>query len=157
MNSTRLLARCAAAAAATAIIAGLAAIPAPARPDPGPPVPDRFSSDDNCLLSRVGTQYVKCDKPRPQHEAVSQSQPQTAVGGTKAQLERNELLERRTKAAIEHDESMAQEPAAKTVPPDDSSALPWVVGGIALLGVAGVAAAAGAARPRRRTSRPRAA
>jgi hypothetical protein len=61
MNSTRLLARCAAAAAATTIIAGLAAIPAPARPDPGPPVPDRFSSDDNCLLSRVGTQYVKCD------------------------------------------------------------------------------------------------
>jgi hypothetical protein len=61
MNSTRLLARCAAAAAATTIIAGLAAIPATARPDPGPPVPDRFSSDDSCLLSRVGTQYVKCD------------------------------------------------------------------------------------------------
>jgi hypothetical protein len=46
---------------AASIIAGLAAIPATARPAPGPPVPDRFSSDDNCLLSRVGIQYVKCD------------------------------------------------------------------------------------------------
>ena len=93
-------------------------------------------------------------EPRPQHEAVAQSQPQGAVAGTKAQLERDELLDRRTKAAIEHGESVAQAPAARTVPPDDGSALPWVVGGIALLGVAGVAAAGGVL-PRRRPSRPR--
>jgi hypothetical protein len=61
MNRTKLVARCAAAAAATTIMAGLAAIPATARPDPGPPAPDRFSSPGTCLLSRVGTQYVKCD------------------------------------------------------------------------------------------------
>jgi hypothetical protein len=61
MNSTRLLARCAAAAAAAAIIAGLAAIPAAARPDPGPPVPDRISCDLNCPLSRIGTQLVRGD------------------------------------------------------------------------------------------------
>jgi hypothetical protein len=61
MNRTQLLARCSAAAAAATIIAGLAVAPATARPDPGEPIPNRFSSDDNCLLSRVGTQYVKCD------------------------------------------------------------------------------------------------
>ncbi len=44
MNRTQLLARCAAAAAAATIIAGLAASPAAARPDQGDPIPDRFSS-----------------------------------------------------------------------------------------------------------------
>jgi hypothetical protein len=60
MNRIQLLARCSAAAAAATIIAGLAATPATARPDPGEPVQVRFSYD-NCLLSRVGTQLVRCD------------------------------------------------------------------------------------------------
>ena len=62
MNRTQLLARCSAAAAAATIIAGLAAIPATARPDPGEPVQVRFSSDDpNCPLNRIDTQLVRCD------------------------------------------------------------------------------------------------
>jgi hypothetical protein len=62
MNRTQLLARCAAAGAAAAIIAGLAATPAAARPDPGDPIPIRFSSyERNCPLNRIDTQLVRCD------------------------------------------------------------------------------------------------
>ena len=62
MNRTQLLARCAAATAAATIIAGLAATLATARPDPGDPIPIRFSSyEPNCPLSRVDTQLVRCD------------------------------------------------------------------------------------------------
>jgi hypothetical protein len=63
MNRTQLLARCSAAAAAATVIGGLAAFPATARPDPGGPIPVRFSIYDynNCPLERIGTQLVKCD------------------------------------------------------------------------------------------------
>jgi hypothetical protein len=62
MNRTQLRARCAAAGAAATIIAGLAAAPATARPDPGEPIRIRLSSDErNCPLSRIGTQLVRCD------------------------------------------------------------------------------------------------
>jgi hypothetical protein len=60
MNRTQLLARCSAAAAAATIIAGLAAIPATARPHSGDPIPDRCSSYD-CPLQRIGTQLVRGD------------------------------------------------------------------------------------------------
>jgi hypothetical protein len=59
MNRTKLLARCSAAVAAATLIAGLAAIPAAARPDPGESISDRSSS--NCSLNRIGTQLVRCD------------------------------------------------------------------------------------------------
>jgi len=61
MNRIQLLARCSAAAAAATIIAGLVAIPATARPDPGPQIPNRISCDLNCPLSRIGTQLVRGD------------------------------------------------------------------------------------------------
>ena len=61
MNRTQLLARCSAAAAAATIIAGLAAIPATARPDPGEPAPVRPSTDWTCPLQRIDTQLVRCD------------------------------------------------------------------------------------------------
>ena len=60
MNRTQLLARRSAAAAAATIIAGLAAIPATARPDPGE-IPDRISSPESCSLARIDTQLVWCD------------------------------------------------------------------------------------------------
>jgi hypothetical protein len=61
MNRTQLLARCsAAAAAATTLIAGLAAFPAAARPDPGGQLQPRFSYE-NCELNRIDTQLVRCD------------------------------------------------------------------------------------------------
>jgi hypothetical protein len=61
MNRTQLLARCAATATAVTLLAGLAAIPAAARPDPGEPIPIRFSSYENCPLNRIDTQLVRCD------------------------------------------------------------------------------------------------
>jgi hypothetical protein len=62
MTRTTLLARCAAAVAAATLFAGLAAMPATARPDPGERPTIRFSSYDvNCPLSRIDTQLVRCD------------------------------------------------------------------------------------------------
>ncbi len=62
MIRTQLLARCSAAAAAATIIAGLAAIPATARPDSGGPISIRFSMyEQNCQLNRIDTQLVRCD------------------------------------------------------------------------------------------------
>ena len=60
MHSTKLLVRCSAAAATATLVAGLAAIPAAARPDPGEPIPIRFSYA-NCPLNRIDTQLVRCD------------------------------------------------------------------------------------------------
>jgi hypothetical protein len=61
MNRTQLLARYAAAAAAATLLTGLAATSAAARPDPGEPIPVRFSSYANCSLNRIDTQLVRCD------------------------------------------------------------------------------------------------
>jgi len=61
MNRTQLVARCAVAAAAATIIAGLSAIPATARPESGEPIRDRFSSSDSFPLNRIGTQLVRGD------------------------------------------------------------------------------------------------
>jgi hypothetical protein len=61
VNRLQLLGRCATAVAAATIIAGLVAIPAAARPDPGDPTTPRFSSHDSCQLSRIDTQLVRCD------------------------------------------------------------------------------------------------
>jgi hypothetical protein len=62
MSRSTFLARCTATAAAAILLAGFAAIPTSARPDPGEPIPIRFSSDDrSCPLSRIDTQLVRCD------------------------------------------------------------------------------------------------
>jgi hypothetical protein len=61
MTRNTFFVRCSAAAAAATLLASLAAIPAAARPDPGEPIPIRFPSYNNCPLSRIGTQLVRCD------------------------------------------------------------------------------------------------
>jgi hypothetical protein len=61
MTHTTLLARCSAAAAAATLLAGLAATPAAARPDPGERASTWFSSYVNCPLARIDTQLVRCD------------------------------------------------------------------------------------------------
>jgi len=62
MNRTQLLARWSAAITAATLVAGLAVGTAAARPDPGDPIPDRYSSyNGNCPLERIGTQLVRCD------------------------------------------------------------------------------------------------
>jgi hypothetical protein len=45
------------------LLIGLGALPASARQDPGSPVGPSASADgsQNCSLTRVGTQFVRCD------------------------------------------------------------------------------------------------
>jgi hypothetical protein len=46
---------------ATALLLGAALVtPAAARPDPGP-APTQEATSTSCPLTRVGTQYVRCD------------------------------------------------------------------------------------------------
>jgi len=61
MNRTQLVARCSAAAGAATIMAALAVAPATARLDPGAPIPNRFPTDGNCVLTRIGSQLTRCD------------------------------------------------------------------------------------------------
>jgi hypothetical protein len=62
MTRTTVLARWSTAAAAAALLAGFAATTAAARPDPGPPRTTQLPSNtQECPLSRVGTQFVRCD------------------------------------------------------------------------------------------------
>jgi hypothetical protein len=74
MNRTRLLARWSAAAAAVTLIAGLAATPATARPDPGDPTSTQFSNYLNCPLKRI-------DNPiRPMRQPHRRRRPGTRLG-----------------------------------------------------------------------------
>jgi hypothetical protein len=58
MTAHRLRALCTSAAA---LLVGAALVtPAAARPDPGPP-PQQQETSTSCPLSRVGTQFVRCD------------------------------------------------------------------------------------------------
>jgi hypothetical protein len=47
----------------TALVIALGALPAAARQDPGPVVPEKQASTATyvCALQRVGTQFVRCD------------------------------------------------------------------------------------------------
>src|SRR5215204_1355916 len=53
MNRTTLLARCSAAAATATLLAGLAAAPATARPDPGEPAPQQVQLDDGATKAQI--------------------------------------------------------------------------------------------------------
>jgi hypothetical protein len=63
MTRTVSFRRFSAVAAAAALLLGLMATPAPARPDPGVPVRVQIMSNrlDGCPLRRVGRQLVRCD------------------------------------------------------------------------------------------------
>jgi hypothetical protein len=75
MTRTTLLARCSAAAATATLIAGLAAAPATARPDPGEPAPEQAQLDDGATKAQI------------EHDE------QTALDGrTKAQIEHDEQV-----------------------------------------------------------------
>jgi hypothetical protein len=64
MNATRRHTRCLAALAGALTVSTLVALPAAARPDPGPkptttqPVTARYGY---CPLERIGTQLIRCD------------------------------------------------------------------------------------------------
>ncbi len=66
MNRIQRIAAAAAISAAViapaTLVAALAVSPAAARPDPGGPIPVRFSIyEQNCPLRRIDSQVVRCD------------------------------------------------------------------------------------------------
>lgn len=133
MTRTALLARCSAAAATATLLAGLAAAPAMARPDPGTYVAQQNAEDVDSGRA--------ADIARLQGQADAY-QSQVSDGSTKAQIDHNErlLLDGRTKAQIEHEEALS----VPSTDGDEVSApadeFPWAVASFAATGLAAVAA-----------------
>jgi hypothetical protein len=138
MTRNTLLARCSAAAAAATLLAGLAAAPAMARPDPG-------ESTTQIELNSGGT------KAQIEHD------DQLYLDGrTKAQIEHDEqlYLDGRTKAQIEHDEQLSvpstgDENVATSSSNDE---FPWAVASLAAAGFVAVAAGGVVMQRQRKTA-----
>jgi hypothetical protein len=133
MTRTALLARCSAAAATATLLAGLAAAPAMARPDPGTYVAQQNAEDVDSGRA--------ADIARLQGQADAY-QSQVYDGSTKAQVDHNErlLLDGRTKAQIEYAERVSipsTDGDGVSAPADE---FPWAVASFAATGLAAVAA-----------------
>jgi hypothetical protein len=133
MTRTALLARCSAAAATATLLAGLAAAPAMARPDPGTYVAQQNAEDVDSGRA--------ADIARLQGQADAY-QSQVYDGSTKAQVDHNErlLLDGRTKAQIEYEERVSipsTDGDGVSAPADE---FPWAVASFAATGLAAVAA-----------------
>jgi hypothetical protein len=141
MTRTALLARCSAAAATATLLAGLAAAPAMARPDPGEPTTQLGISVAQQNAEDVDSGRA-ADIARLQGQADAY-QSQVYDGSTKAQIDHNEwlLLDGRTKAQIEHEEALSSVPSTDgdvvSAPADE---FPWAVASFAATGLAAVAA-----------------
>jgi hypothetical protein len=133
MTRTALLARCSAAAATATLLAGLAAAPAMARPDPGEPTTQQNAEDVDSGRA--------ADIARLQGQADAY-QSQVYDGSTKAQVDHNErlLLDGRTKAQIEHEEALSVPSTDGDVVSAPADEFPWAVASFAATGLAAVAA-----------------
>jgi hypothetical protein len=133
MTRTALLARCSAAAATATLLAGLAAAPAMARPDPGEPTTQQNAED--VARGRAA------DSARLQGQADAY-QSQVYDGSTKAHVDHNErlLLDGRTKAQIEYEERLSIPSTDGDVVSAPADEFPWAVASFAATGLAAVAA-----------------
>src|ERR687897_1941092 len=127
MTRTALLARCSAAAATATLLAGLAAAPAMARPDPGEPT-----------TQQQAHVYNGPNKAQIEHKERLFAYD----GSTKALVDHNErlLLDGRTKAQIEYEERLSipsTDGDGVSAPADE---FPWAVASFAATGLAAVAA-----------------
>jgi hypothetical protein len=131
MTRTALLARCSAAAATATLLAGLAAAPAMARPDPGEPTTQNQPS----AVDYGPTPYWL-------QRYLDFEAPSTPDGSTKAQVDHNErlLLDGRTKAQIEHEEALSVPSTDGDVVSAPADEFPWAVASFAATGLAAVAA-----------------
>ena len=147
MTRTALLARCSAAAATATLLAGLAAAPAMARPDPGEPT-TQLGIAGGGVGTYVAQQNAEdvdsgraADIARLQGQADAY-QSQVYDGSTKANVDHNErlLLDGRTKAQIEYEErlSIPSTDGDEVSAPADE--FPWAVASFAATGLAAVAA-----------------
>ena len=126
MTRTALLARCSAAAATATLLAGLAAAPAMARPDPGEPTTQQIQVYDG-----------------PNKAQIEHKERLFAYdGSTKALVDHNErlLLDGRTKAQIEHEEALSVPSTDGDVVSAPADEFPWAVASFAATGLAAVAA-----------------
>jgi hypothetical protein len=132
MTRTALLARCSAAAATATLLAGLAAAPAMARPDPGEPTTQQNQPSE---ADYVPTPYWL-------QRYLDFEAPSTPDGSTKAQVDHNErlLLDGRTKAQIEHEERVSIPSTDGDVVSAPADEFPWAVASFAATGLAAVAA-----------------
>jgi hypothetical protein len=139
MNRTQLFARCAAAAATATLIAGLAATPATARPDPGEPA----------------SQQIQADGGRTKAQIEHDEQLSLYGRHNKAQTEHDEQLSlygRHNKAQTEHDEQLA----LRSTGDDDIVAapaeFPWAMASLAAAGLAAAATGGVVVLRQRRTA-----
>jgi len=146
MTRTALLARCSAAAATATLLAGLAAAPAMARPDPGEPTTQQNQPSE--------AEYV----PTPYwlQRYLDFEAPGMSDGSTKAQVDHNErlLLDGRTKAQIEHEEALSVPSTDGDVVSAPADEFPWAVASFAATGLAAVAAGGVFMLRQRRSSVP---
>jgi hypothetical protein len=147
MTRTALLARCSAAAATATLLAGLAAAPAMARPDPGTYVAQQNAEEVDSGRA--------ADIARLQGQADAY-QSQVYDGSTKAQIDHNErlLLDGRTKAQIEHEEALSVPSTDGDVVSAPADEFPWAVASFAATGLAAVAAGGVVMLRQRRSSVP---
>jgi hypothetical protein len=140
MTRTALLARCSAAAATATLLAGLAAAPAMARPDPGEPTTQLGISVAQQNAEDVDSGRA-ADIARLQGQADAY-QSQVYDGSTKARVDHNErlLLDGRTKAQIEHEERLSIPSTDGDVVSSPADEFPWAVASFAATGLAAVAA-----------------
>jgi hypothetical protein len=133
MTRTALLARCSAAAATATLLAGLAAAPAMARPDPGTYVAQQNAEEVDSGRA--------ADIARLQGQADAY-QSQVYDGSTKARVDHNErlLLDGRTKAQIEYEERRSIPSTDGDVVSAPADEFPWAVASFAATGLAAVAA-----------------
>jgi hypothetical protein len=140
MTRTALLARCSAAAATATLLAGLAAAPAMARPDPGEPTTQLGISVAQQNAEDVDSGRA-ADIARLQGQADAY-QSQVYDGSTKARVDHNErlLLDGRTKAQIEYEERRSIPSTDGDVVSAPADEFPWAVASFAATGLAAVAA-----------------
>jgi hypothetical protein len=122
MNRTQLFARCAAAAATATLIAGLAATPATARPDPGEPASQQIQADGGH------------NKAQTEHD------------------EQLSLYGRHNKAQTEHDEQLALRSTGDDDIVAAPAEFPWAMASLAAAGLAAAATGGVVVLRQRRTA-----
>jgi hypothetical protein len=122
MNRTQLLARCAAAAATATLMAGLAATPAIARPDPGEPASLQIQADGGRTKAQI------------EHD------------------EQLLLYGRHNKAQIEHDEQLALRSTGDDDIVAAPAEFPWAMASLAAAGLAAAATGGVVVLRQRRTA-----
>ncbi len=141
MTRNTLLARCSAAAAAATLLAGLAAAPAMARPEPGEASQPTWLDDGRTKvqIDNDDQQYLN----GPTKAQIEHGDQLYLNGPTKAQIDHDDqlYLDGRTKAQIEHGEQLSVPSTgdANVATSSSNDEFPWAVASLAAAGLVAVA------------------